>query len=76
MGVNGLLENVARLGILGFVAVVFVALFAFVIVASLLDVPGLREVGPDVQNNFFTVLTTIVAAIGGAVGVLFKSKDA
>lgn len=73
---SGLFENVARLGILGFVAVVFVALFAFVIVASLLDVPGLREVPAEMQTNFFTVLTTIVAAIGGAVGVLFKSKDA
>lgn len=67
-----IVEQVARLGVLGFVAVVFVLLFAFVIVASLVDVAGIRAVAPDVQANFFTVLTTIVAALGGAVAVTFK----
>lgn len=72
---SSVFENIARLGVLGFVSVVFVLLFAFVIVASLLDVPGIREVGVDVQSNFFTVLTTIVAGLGGAAAVLFKGRD-
>ncbi len=69
-----LIESIARLGILGFVAVAFALLFAFVVVASLLDVPGLREVPAETQQNFFTVLTTIVAGLGGAAAALFQTK--
>ena len=71
---SSLFENIARLGVLGFVSVAFVLLFAFVVVASLLDVPGIREPSADVQANFFTVLSTIVAGLGGAAAVLFKGR--
>ena len=72
---SAVFETIAKLGVLGFVAVAFTLLFAFVIVASLLDVPGIREVAPDVQANFFTVLSTIVAGLGGAVAVMFKGRE-
>ncbi len=70
-----MIEQIARLGILGFVSIVFVLLFGFIVVASVLNVPGLHAVPADTQQNFLTVLTTIVAGLGGAAAVLFKGKD-
>lgn len=67
-------SKIAELGVLGFVAAVVSITFGFVVVGSMLDVPGIRVLDADLQQQAVGTLLTLIAGIGGAAAARFGGK--
>lgn len=65
-------DKVSQTTILGLVAVTILALFSFLTVASVLDIPGVKAVD---GSQFFSTIITLTAAIGGAAAAKFGGEN-
>lgn len=61
-------DKIAQVGVLSFISVVIVILFAFLTVASVVDIPGVRQFD---GAQLVATTVTLVAALGGAAAARF-----
>ena len=69
------MKNIAQLGVLGFSGIAIILTFAYIVVASTLDLPGIRPVPEEIQTQATATLFTLTAALGGAVAAVFGGKN-
>ena len=68
-------DRIAQVGILGFCAIAVVAIFGFLVVASVLDTPGIRDFDPESQKTLITTASTAAVGIFGAAAARFGGGD-
>ena len=64
-------EKVINVGVLSLVAVGIALIFGFLTVASVLDVPGIKDID---NEQLISTTVTLTAALGGAAAARFGGK--